>query len=331
MGRAPSAHRDPLGLVGLVLVATVATMAIGADWLTGYSPTTLNVRERLLDPSWRHLLGTDHLGRDIFTRVVFGARIALGVALAATGLATVGGLLLSLSAGYGPRWLDNLLILVFDTVRSYPTIMFALAVVTLVGPSLCTIALVIVVTTMPNYGRIVRTQTLSLKTSEFVLAERSMGAGPLTVLAIHVLPNVVGPLLILASASIASAVAIEAGLSFLGLGVRPRRRAETILNDGYAYVRLTPWLIVAGTGALIVTTLGFVPRRSAAGHAGPEASPEHLTVADELLQVRDLSVRFDTPRGPVHAVRGSRWRFRRGASSGWSARAGAARRPSSRR
>ncbi|HEX2481709.1 MAG TPA: ABC transporter permease [Methylomirabilota bacterium] len=250
--------RDPLGLVGLVLVATVATMAIGADWLTGYSPTTLNVRERLLDPSWRHLLGTDHLGRDIFTRVVFGARIALGVALAATGLALVGGLLLGLSAGYGPRWLDNLLILVFDTVRSYPTIMFALAVVTLVGPSLYTIALVIVVTTMPNYGRIVRTQTLSLKTSEFVLAERSMGAGPLTVLAIHVLPNVVGPLLILASMDIAAAVAIEAGLSFLGLGVRPPTPSwGTILNDGYAYVRLTPWLIVAGTGALIVTTLGF--------------------------------------------------------------------------
>jgi peptide/nickel transport system permease protein len=250
--------RDPLGLVGLVLVATVAAMAIGADWLTGYSPTTLNVRERLLGPSWRHLLGTDHLGRDIFTRVVFGARIALGVALASTGLALVGGLLLGLSAGYGPRWLDNLLILVFDTVRSYPTIMFALAVVTLVGPSLYTIALVIVVTTMPNYGRIVRTQTLSLKTSEFVLAERSMGAGPLTVLAIHVLPNVVGPLLILASMDIAAAVAIEAGLSFLGLGVRPPTPSwGTILNDGYAYVRLTPWLIVAGTGALIVTTLGF--------------------------------------------------------------------------
>lgn len=250
--------RDPLGLVGLVLVATVAAMAIGADWLTGYSPTTLNVRERLLDPSWRHLLGTDHLGRDIFTRVVFGARIALGVALASTGLALVGGLALGLSAGYGPRWLDNLLILVFDTVRSYPTIMFALAVVTLVGPSLYTIALVIVVTTMPNYGRIVRTQTLSLKTSEFVLAERSMGAGPLTVLGIHVLPNVVGPLLILASMDIAAAVAIEAGLSFLGLGVRPPTPSwGTILNDGYAYVRLTPWLIVAGTGALIVTTLGF--------------------------------------------------------------------------
>jgi peptide/nickel transport system permease protein len=250
--------RDPLGLVGLVLVAAVAAMALGADWLTGYSPTTLNVRERLQDPSWRHFLGTDHLGRDIFTRVVFGARIALGVALASTGLALVAGLALGLSAGYGPRWLDNLLILVFDTVRSYPTIMFALAVVTLMGPSLYTIALVIVVTTMPNYGRIVRTQTLSLKTSEFVLAERSMGAGPLTVLGIHVLPNVVGPLLILASMDIAAAVAIEAGLSFLGLGVRPPTPSwGTILNDGYAYVRLTPWLIVAGTGALIVTTLGF--------------------------------------------------------------------------
>ena len=250
--------RDPLGLLGLVLVALVCGAAIGADWLTGYSPIAINVRQRLLDPSWQHLLGTDQLGRDIFTRLLFGARIALGVAVTATGLALVVGLTLGLVAGYGPRWLDNLLVLVFDTVRSYPTIMFALAIVTLLGPSLYTIVLVIVVTTMPNYGRIVRTQTLSLKTAEFVLAERTMGAGPVTVLAVHILPNLVGPLLILASMDLAAAVAIEAGLSFLGLGVRPPTPSwGTILNDGYAYVRATPWLIVGGTGALILTTLGF--------------------------------------------------------------------------
>jgi peptide/nickel transport system permease protein len=126
------------------------------------------------------------------------------------------------------------------------------------GPSLYTIVLVIVVTTMPDYGRIVRTQTLSLKTAEFVLAERSRGARPPTVLLVHVLPNLVGPLLILASMDLAAAVAIEAGLSFLGVGVRPPTPSwGTILNEGYAYVRATPWLIVAGTGALIVTTLGF--------------------------------------------------------------------------
>jgi peptide/nickel transport system permease protein len=250
--------RDPLGLVGLGLVAVVCLGALGAGWLTGYSPTTINVRQRLLDPSWQHLLGTDHLGRDILTRVLHGSRLALGVAVASTGLALLAGLTLGLLAGYGPRWLDSLFLLVFDTVRSYPTIMFALAIVTLLGPSLYTIVLVIVMTTMPNYGRIVRTQTLSLKNAEFVLVERTMGAGPLTVLAVHILPNLVGPLLILASMDLAAAVAIEAGLSFLGLGVRPPTPSwGTILNDGYAYVRATPWLIVAGTSALIVTTLGF--------------------------------------------------------------------------
>ena len=250
--------RDPLGLLGLGLVAGIGILALGAEVLTSYSPTAINVRQRLLDPSWQHLLGTDQLGRDIFTRVVFGARVALGVALTATGLALVIGLALGLLAGYGPRWLDSVLILIFDTVRSFPTILLALAIVTLAGPSLPTIILVIVVTTTPQYGRIVRTQTLSLKTSEFVLAERTLGAGPLTVLAVHVLPNVLGPLLILASMDLAAAVAIEAGLSFLGLGVRPPTPSwGTMLNDGYAYIRATPWLIVAGTGALIVTTLGF--------------------------------------------------------------------------
>jgi peptide/nickel transport system permease protein len=250
--------RDPLGLLGLVMIGVVVFMAIGADWLTPYHPTAINLRERLQDPSWQHLFGTDHLGRDILTRILHGSRIALGIALGAIGIALVVGLTLGLLAGYGPRWLDALLILGFDTVRSYPTIMFALAIVTLVGPSLGTILLVVVVTTIPSYGRIARTQALSIKNAEYMQAERAMGAGLPRILFVHMLPNVVGPLLILASMDIATVVGIEAGMSFLGLGVRPPTPSwGTILNDGYSYIRSTPWPIVAGAGVLIVTTLGF--------------------------------------------------------------------------
>ena len=180
------------------------------------------------------------------------------MSLVSVGLALTVGLVLGMLAGYGPRWLDNLLMLAFDAVRSFPTIMFALAVVTLIGPSLETVILIVVVTSIPVYGRIVRTQTLSLKTNEFVLAERSLGAGPIRVLFHHVLPNVIGPVAILASMEVPVVITIEAGLSFLGLGVRPPTPSwGSILNDGYAFVRETPWLILAGGLPIIVTTLGF--------------------------------------------------------------------------
>ena len=250
--------RDPLGAFGLALVALIVASALFADVLAAYQPTQLDIRNRLSEPTALHWLGTDQLGRDTFSRVVYGGRIALLVSLVSVGLSLTVGLVLGMLAGYGPRWLDNLLMLAFDAVRSVPTIMFALAVVTLIGPSLETVILIVVVTSIPVYGRIVRTQTLSLKTNEFVLAERSLGAGPIRVLFHHVLPNVIGPVAILASMEVPVVITIEAGLSFLGLGVRPPTPSwGSILNDGYAFVRDTPWLIAAGGLPIILTTLGF--------------------------------------------------------------------------
>jgi peptide/nickel transport system permease protein len=249
---------DPLGLTGLVLVLLFFASAIFADWLAPFDPNAIDVRARLAAPSLAHLAGTDQLGRDTFSRVLYGGRIALQVAAWAISLSLALGVLLGMLAGYGPRWLDNALLLVFDTVRSFPTIMFALAAVTLTGPSLEMVILIIVVTSVPVYGRIVRTQTLSLKATEFILAERSLGAGPVRILGVHVLPNIMGPLLILASMDVPVVVTIEAGLSFLGLGVRPPTASwGNILADGYAFIRSTPWLVIAGGLPLILTTLGF--------------------------------------------------------------------------
>jgi len=194
----------------------------------------------------------------VFSRVVMGSRIALQVALISISFAGSLGLALGMLAGYGPRWLDGILIVLFDTVRSFPTIMFALAVVTLMGPSLNTVILVVIVTSIPVYGRIVRSQTQVLRNNDFIMAERAMGAGFLRVLGLHMLPNVIGPLLIIASMDIPVVVTIEAGLSFLGLGVRPPTASwGTILNDGYSFIRNTPWLVIAGGAPLILTTLGF--------------------------------------------------------------------------
>jgi peptide/nickel transport system permease protein len=249
---------DPLGRAGLLLVALFLLGSLLAPWLAPYDPNALDVRARREGPSLAHLAGTDQLGRDTFSRVLYGGRVALQVAAWSISTSLLLGLLLGMLAGYGPRWLDNALLLLFDTVRSFPTIMFALAAVTLAGPSLEMVILIIVVTSVPVYGRIVRTQTLSLKATEFILAERSLGAGPARILGVHVLPNVIGPLLILASMDVPVVVTIEAGLSFLGLGVRPPTPSGgNILADGYAFIRNSPWRVIAGGIPLILTTLGF--------------------------------------------------------------------------
>jgi peptide/nickel transport system permease protein len=249
---------EPLGLMGLCLVALMVISALFAGLLAPYDPIELNIMDRLQGPSASHLLGTDQLGRDLFSRVLYGGQVALKVALLSIGAALTIGIMLGLIAGYGPRWLDNGIMLFFDTIRSFPTVMFALATVALVGPSLGTVILVIVVTSIPTYGRVVRTQTLTIKSSEFIKAEMVMGASTFRILTIHILPNVLGPLLILASMDIPTVIALEAGLSFLGMGVKPPTPSwGSILNDGYTLIRNTPWPIIAGSIPLILVTLGF--------------------------------------------------------------------------
>lgn len=249
---------DPLGVLGLGLVVLVVLAALFAPLLTDFNPTKIVPRDRFMDPSLDHLMGTDQLGRDLFARVLFGGRIALTVALTATAISLSVGVILGLLAGYGPRWLDNLLLLLFDTLKSFPTVMLALALVTLVGPSLEAVILVVVLVSAPGYGRITRTQTISMRNAEFILATRSLGAGGLRVILVHIMPNVIGPILILASMEIPVVITIEAGMSFLGLGVRPPTPSwGSILNDGFSYVRESPWPAVAGGLPIVIATLGF--------------------------------------------------------------------------
>lgn len=250
--------KNPLGVVGLVLVVLMVASAVFADLIILHDPARIMVGPRLAGPSLAFPMGTDQLGRDVFSRVVMGGRVALVVAFASLGAALTAGLLLGLIAAFGPRWLDNLMLLVFDTVRSFPVIIFALAIVTLIGPSLSSVILVVAVTSIPIYARVVRTQAHSLRSSEFITAERAMGAGTARILLVHVLPNVVGPLLILVSMDVPLVITLEAGLSFLGMGVRPPTPSwGTILSDGYDHIHQSVWLVVAGGIPIVLTTIGF--------------------------------------------------------------------------
>lgn len=248
----------PIGFLGVLLVTVIVLTAIFAPALAPYSPTAINVRERLADPSLSHLLGTDQLGRDLFSRVIIGTRTAMTVALVSLGIALACALPLGLLAGYGPRWLDSLLILVFDSFSSLPMIMFALAMVVLLGAGISTVILVIVIYCIPSYARLIRTQTLSLKSRDFILAEQAMNAGLGRILFVHLLPNVIGPLLILACLDLSTIITLEAGLSFLGLGVKPQIPSwGNILSDGFAVIRNTPVPVIAGGIPLILATIGF--------------------------------------------------------------------------
>lgn len=249
---------NPQGVLGLVLVVLFFASAIFAPLISPYDPYQLDIPARLSGPSSDHIAGTDQLGRDTFSRVLYGGRVALKIAAIGISVAFSVGLLLGMIAGYGPRWLDNALILVFDTIRAFPTIVIALAAVALTGPSLELVMIIVIVIAIPGFGRLARTNTLAIKNQEFIIAERSLGAPPVTILLRHVMPNVIGPLLILAAMDVPVVITIEAGLSFLGLGVLPPTASwGTILNEGYLVIRDTPWPVIAGGIPLVLTTLGF--------------------------------------------------------------------------
>lgn len=249
---------DPMGLAGLVLVMVFLGMALLAPWVAPYDPIALDVKAKFQPPSAAHWAGTDHLGRDLLSRIIWGARLALGIAITSVLIAGAIGLVLGLVAGYGPRWLDSVLVLIFDSMSSLPMIFFALAVITVLGPGTTTLIIVIVLVSFPAYARLIRTQTLALAGADFILAEKAMGAGAGRIIFRHLLPNVVGPLVILICMDIPVVIMLEAGLSYLNLGVKPPSPSwGNILSEGYNALRQAPHVVVVAGIPLVLATLGF--------------------------------------------------------------------------
>ena len=250
--------KDPMGLIGFTIVTCFVIIAILADFIAPFDPNKIDILNKLQGPSANHFFGTDQLGRDTLSRLIHGTQIALLVAGISIGLAVLIGSILGAIAGYGPNWLDFSIMLLFDMVRSYPVIMFALAVVVLFGPSLTTVMAIIVATSFPTYGRLMRTQTQSLRQAEYILSAQALGVSTHKILFRHILPNTIGPILIVASMDVPFVIALEAGLSFLGLGVRPPTPSwGSILNDGYTYIRNSKWLLLSAGAPLILVTIGF--------------------------------------------------------------------------
>lgn len=248
----------PLGALGFVIVVGLAITVIFAPLLAPYGFADQDIPNRLQGPSSQYLLGTDHIGRDILSRLIFGSRIAFGVALPAMAMAITGGLILGMLAGYLGGFIDDVILVILDTFRSIPVLMLALTFLVLLGPSLINLVIIIGLSWSPGYARIVRAQVLAAKQNVYVEAERSLGASHWRIAQNHILPNILPPLLIMAAMDLPWVIIFEAGLSFLGMGVRPPTPSwGAILADGYAKIRQSPWPITWAGLMLILTTLGF--------------------------------------------------------------------------
>jgi peptide/nickel transport system permease protein len=239
-------------------MALFIVLAILGNKAAPYPPNKINVTAKLEAASPAHWLGTDHLGRDVLSRIISGTSVAGLVAVSSIGLALIIGLPVGLLAAYGPRWLDAVLMLVVDTARSLPTIMVALALVTLVGGGLGTVIAVLTLVMAPTYARFARGQAMVLRSATFVEDQRALGAPPAAILGRHILPTMLGPMLVLASIDLPAAITFEAGMSFLGLGVRPPQASwGTIISDSLAYIREAPMLVVFATAPLVITTIAM--------------------------------------------------------------------------
>jgi peptide/nickel transport system permease protein len=250
--------RSATGRIGLILVTAILLFSICGPPLIPYEPNALNVMQRFKPPSLGHWMGTDHLGRDLLARMANGGQIALAVALSSIAAALFSGTLLGIAAAYAPRQGERVILVAFDIVSAFPALIFALAIMSLSGPGLDKVEMIVAATLIPHFGRVARAQTLSLKNSPFLEAERVLGAGPARLVLRHITPNILGPLVVLASMDIPVVITIEAGLSFLGVGVPPPSASwGALLYDGYTNLGQSAWPVFFAALMLTLATLGF--------------------------------------------------------------------------
>lgn len=245
-----------LALAGLALLAVLILLSVFANVLAPYNPIKRNVVEAMQAPSARHWLGTDPLGRDEFTRVLYGGRLSLYVGLASVILSMAFGVPMGLLSGYFGGWVDGTLMRLVDLILAFPGIIFAIWLVAMLGPGINQVILANALFNLPSFARIIRGSVLTMKEADYVLAARSLGAGDLRILASHILPNVIAPIVVLASLTVSDAILTAATLSFLGLGSQPPTPEwGAMLSDGRPFLQSAWWLSVFPGLMLTLTVL----------------------------------------------------------------------------
>ena len=245
-------------MVALVVVVSLILVALLAPWIAPYDPTATSFTQVRKAPSWAHWLGTDEVGRDILSRVIFGARASLSAGLVSVGIAVGAGVPLGLLAGYAGGWIDAVLSRLVDAMLAIPFLILAIALAAFLGPSLGNAMIAIGVTATPVFVRLTRGQTLSAKVEDYVEAARAVGNPHWRIALRHVLPNIVPPLLVQASLAIAGAIIAEAALSFLGLGQQPPAPSwGSMLNTAQRFIAQAPWMAFWPGFAIFFAVLSF--------------------------------------------------------------------------
>ncbi len=251
--------RNRLAVSGLVIVLVLVTVAIFAPLLAPYDPLKVDFEASLKPPSGEHLLGTDLLGRDIFSRILFGSRVSLQVGIIAVGIAVSIGLVMGLIAGFFGRFVDVIIMRLVDITYAFPFLLFAIAIMTILGPGFINVFIAIGLISWAWFARVVRGSVLSVREQEFVLAARAIGVGPVRTMMRHILPNVIAPVIVGAALNSGYAILAEAALSFLGIGVQPPSPSwGLMLSDARNYMNTAPWMTLYPGIAISLTVLGFI-------------------------------------------------------------------------
>src|SRR3989338_2847316 len=250
--------KNRLAVFGGIIVIILFAIAIIAQFITPHGPDEIDVKHVLLPPSLQHPFGTDDLGRDILSRVIYGSRISLAVGFVAVGIATLAGIIFGALSGYYGRWADTVIMRFVDIMLAIPTFFLILAVIAMLEPGIWNIMIVIGLTSWMGVARLVRAEFLSLKEREFVLAASALGASDFRIIFRHILPNAMSPVLVSAVLGIAGAVLLESSLSFLGIGVQPPTASwGNILTIRKDNIEIAWWLSVFPGLAIFVTVLAY--------------------------------------------------------------------------
>jgi peptide/nickel transport system permease protein len=243
-------------VVGGSLLAVLAIVAVFAPLFATHEPNSINLRDTLSGPSAEHFFGTDDLGRDVFSRVVYGARLSLGVGVASVALAAVIGSLLGLLSGFWSGFVGGVVMRLMDAMLSIPALLVAIGITAAMGAGLTNVVIAITVVYIPAFARLAYGQVLSLREQEYVLASWVLGAGSLRLLFRHILPNALGPIIVLGALRMSTAILAEASLSFLGLGAQPPMASwGSMVSAGRRYLEIAPWLAGASGAAIALTVI----------------------------------------------------------------------------
>ncbi|GEK33007.1 diguanylate cyclase [Kurthia sibirica] len=253
-----SFRKNKIAVIGTIIVAFFVFLAVFGPWIAPQGVNEQNFKLKLLSPSASHWFGTDDFGRDIFSRVILGARLSLAVGFFSVIISIIVGSILGIIAGYYGRWVDTIISRIFDIILAFPSILLAIAIVTVLGPSLRNALIAIAIVNVPNFGRLIRSKVLSIKEEEYITAAKAIGMKDSRILFTHVLPNSMTPIIVQGTLAIATAIIEAAALGFLGLGARaPDPEWGKMLSDARIYLVNAPWTMIFPGLAIMLTVLGF--------------------------------------------------------------------------